>query len=193
MKAEKLASDCLLDVMSFITEANFELAVKYIAASAYTSDDLIDLRNTANSVHWPQEGRGLILDSTVVTALMKYDSYKLTVNVGGSEVIREGKLPRLSEFDIAEMPSFPANGELLIGVMVHMSGLLSAFSPVDPTPEVRNALSAYEVAADPDTGISMNYRRWGNPDSDRSREILEVSYGYAPGEPAAIKRLVKPE
>ena len=56
---------------------------------------------------------------------------------------------------------------------------------------MRGQLAGYEIVAEPETGISIEHRRWGNPDMDSTREILEVSYGYAAGEAKALVRLVE--
>jgi len=192
MNAEKLAVDVLNDVLSVVTLANFGAAAKTAAAAAMTSDDIVEIAGACNDAHWPDAGRGLIVDSTVNTALMKDTAYKLAVNVGGTEVVRGGKLPMLSGFEYAWMPSLPTNSEKLIGFACFMSAIIAAFCPVEPTPEVRTALSAYEIVTDQASGVSLNYRAWGDPDLDRSKQVIECAYGYVAGEAAAIKRICTP-
>jgi hypothetical protein len=46
------------------------------------------------------------------------------------------------------------------------------------------------VVQDPDTGIYIEYRAWGDPDSDSFKEVIECNYGFAMGEAAALKRMV---
>ena len=48
----------------------------------------------------------------------------------------------------------------------------------------------YEIVTDEATGISIEFRQWGDPDSDQTRMIIEANYGFAKGEAAAINRLV---
>ena len=192
MNAEKLAVDVINDVLSAVTASAFGSAALTCAAAAITSDDIATLAGACNAAHWPDAGRGLIVDSAVNTALMKDESYKLAVNIGGTEVVRGGRLPMLSGFEYAWMPSLPTNSEKLIGFACFMSGILAAFCPVEPSPEVRNALSAYEIVTDPASGISLNYRAWGDADLDRSKQVIECAYGYVAGEAAAIKRICTP-
>ncbi|HXT10986.1 MAG TPA: hypothetical protein VN873_05430 [Candidatus Angelobacter sp.] len=192
LNAEKLGVDILADIMSVITLANFGAAVKNIAAAAYTSDDVVDLKSQANQLFWPQTGRSLIVDDTVGTALEKDSDYKLALNIGTTDVIQEGKFPRLSGFDFASMPNFPTNGESLLGVIAFASAILAAFAPVDPADGVRQQLSAYEIATEPMTGISLNYRKWGVAQADRTYEIIESAYGYAPGVANSMRRLTAP-
>ncbi len=192
INAEKLAVDVINDVLSVVTASAYGAAVKTAAAAAMTSDDVIDIAGACNAASWPDAGRGLIVDSAVNTALMKDTAYKLALNISGTEVIRGGKLPNISGFEYAWMPNLPTNSEKLIGFACFMSGILAAFCPVEPTPEVRTALSAYEVVTDPASGISLNYRAWGDADLDRSKQVIECAYGYVAGEAAAIKRICTP-
>ncbi|HEY5913482.1 MAG TPA: hypothetical protein VJA21_23080, partial [Verrucomicrobiae bacterium] len=83
-------------------------------------------------------------------------------------------------------------GEKLIGVAAFMSAILAAFCPVDPTPEVRQQLSGYEVVTDVESGISMNYRSWGLAQTDRSYHVIECAYGYQKGVEAGLKRICEP-
>jgi hypothetical protein len=134
----------------------------------------------------------LIVDSSVDTALQKDPAYKLAMNFGGAEVLRQGQLPNLSGFSYAFMPTLPANGEGLIGFATFISAILAAFAPVDPAPGVRAHLRAYEVVTHAPTGISFNYRHWGDAQADRDFEVIECAYGYKAGEAAALKRLTAP-
>lgn len=189
MNAEKLGVDILNDILSVVTVAAFGAAVKAQPAAAYTSDDVVDIQGYCDDASWPDMGRALITGREIKTALQKDSAYKLALNIGGTEVIRDGKFPNLSGFEFAWMPGFPANGENLIGFAAFASAILSAFSPVDPAAGVRQQLLAYEVVTDAETGISFNYRHWGNPDADVDREVIESAYGYVAGEAAALKRL----
>jgi hypothetical protein len=68
--------------------------------------------------------------------------------------------------------------------------ILVAFSPIKPSPGVLNHLTAYEVAVDPETGLTIEYRSWADPDTDTEKQVLEVNYGFALGHAAALKRIV---
>ncbi len=192
MNAEKLASDVFDDIWSVVTAANFGAAAITAAAAAITSDDIVTLSGACTKANWPAGGRSLILDSDTVTALMKDSAYKLASSIGGTEVVREGRLPRLSGFDVYEVPNLPTNSEKLQGAAVFMSAVLAAFAPVEPADGVRASLVAYEVATDPETGISMNYRKWGDAKLDRNFEVIECAYGYVAGVADALKRICTP-
>jgi len=192
LNAEKLAADVFDDIWSVVTADAFGAAALTAAAAAITSDDVVTLAGACTKANWPASGRSLILDSDTVTALMKDSAYKLASSIGGTEVVREGRLPRLSGFDVYEVPNLPANSEKLQGAAVFMSAILAAFAPVEPADGVRASLVAYEVATDPETGISMNYRKWGDAQLDRNFEVIECAYGYVAGVAAALKRICVP-
>jgi hypothetical protein len=192
INAEKLAVDVFSDVLSVVTNANFGAAAKTASAQAMTSDDVVDLRLAANTASWPDQGRALIVDATVDAALSKDAAYKLALNIGTTSVIRDGQFPNLSGFDYAWIPNLPTNGEKLIGFAAFMSAILAGFCPIKPAPGVMHQLVAYDVVTDPQTGISFNYRHWGNAQADRDYEIIECAYGYQKGVGAALKRICSP-
>lgn len=192
MNAEKLGYDVLIDILSEVTLANYGAAVYDGGADAFDSDDIADLYGIANDLNWPEAGRSLIVNTAHDTALKKDPSYKLALNIGGTEIIRTGKVPNIGGFDYYYMPNFPTNSEKLAGVMAHASALAVATAPVDPAPGVRDQLMAYETVTDAATGITMNYRAWGDPQMDKQYETIETAYGYKKLLAAALKRICTP-
>lgn len=188
INAEKLGLDILLDVLSVFTPANFPTIAQAdptfnpnlnMIAATYSADQVDDLKTVATNLNWPDAGRSLITNTTIDNALGKDPAYKLALNIGTTDVIQEGKFPRLSGFDYATMPGFPGNGCNLQGLIAFASALATVFAPVDPAAGVRQQLVAYEIATDPATGISLNYRHWGVAQADRDYEVIESAYGYA--------------
>lgn len=192
INAEKLGVDILTDILSVITLAKYGAAVKNIPIAGYTSDDVIDLKGIATKANWPDQNRVMIVDSDLETVLQKDTAYKLALNIGTADVIQKGKFPNISGFDFASMPNFPTNGENLVGIIAFASAIAAAFAPVAPAAGVRHQLVAYEVATEPATGISLNYRHWGVAQQDRDYEVIESAYGYSDVITAALKRLTKP-
>lgn len=192
IKGEKLAEDVCNDVFSVVTAANFGASVKVGLATAFDSDDIIDLRQVANDLHWPVSGRGLVVDTTFGTNLLKDVSIKNADRFGGAEAIRDGRVPNVLGFNYFEVPSLPTNAETLTGFIAYQSAVLVGFAPIAPTPEVMKLLSAYElmsVEVAPGVTIMLEYRAWGNADFDESREVVECNYGYLKGEAAALRRI----
>ena len=188
INAEKLGVDILLDLLSIFTRRTspplpqadpaFNPNLNMIAA-AYDSNMIADLKTVATNLNWPDGGRSLITGTTLDNALGKDPAYKLALNIGTTDVIQQGKFPRISGFDYATMPGFPANGCNLQGLIAFASAMAAAFAPVAPAAGVRQQLVAYEIATDAATGISLNYRHWGVAQQDRDYEVIESAYGYA--------------
>jgi len=140
-------------------------------------------------IPWPKNGRGLILDSDYDGALLKDNSFRRDLTLAQERTIITGLLPNVYGFDYAETAALP-NISNLVGLVTYMSGILVAFSPIEPPPAVRARMTQYEIVTDKETGISLEYRVWGDPDSDTEKHTIEANYGFAIGEQMAIKRLV---
>ncbi len=191
LKGRKLAEDVVTDILSIVTNANFGAAIFTGAASTFDLDDVADMRTVLDVANWPKSGRNLILDTNYDGALVKDDPLLYASLSGTSDQMRSGLVKPMMGFD-GYYPTnmIPANGENLKGLCAYASAILAAFSPIEPTAEVRKNMSDYRIVTDPETGISLEYRSWGDPDSDVTKAVIECNYGYDLGETAAIKRIV---
>lgn len=187
LKVEKLASDVVADVLSVVTLANFGAAAIITPAAAFSTDDVATLKLACKL--WPDMARSLILDSAYDAALLKDPSVKSALNFGGAEAIRDGKIPKLMGFDYMEIPTIPSNAQNLVGFAVFQSAVLVATAPVPPVEEVRNAGTTYEIVTDPQSGVSFEYRTFGDNVTDTGKHFVECSYGYQKGNGNALKRI----
>lgn len=188
MKGAKLAEDVLLDILGVVTKANFGDAILTADADEFDGDSLIDLQTELDIAEWPSSPRGLILKSTYIGNVRK--DIKASGGISNVGFSAFGGLPNLAGFDIATFNRMPNNGEKLQGFCVYPSAITTAFAPITPTPNVMKQLSVYTTYSDPDTGLTMEYRAWGDPDSDSSKEVIECNYGFNWAEKAALKRIV---
>lgn len=188
-KGRRLALDVVSDILSCVTLANFGAAAFVGASSTFDADDVVDLQTAANLASWPEEMRSLILATDYYGSLLKDNAIQAANAYGSTDPIREGKLARLSGFDMVSATGVPANGQDLVGFCAYPSAILCGFSPIEPAESVRQQMSAYECVEDSETGIFIEYRAWGSPDSDQHKEVIECNYGYAVGEAAALKRI----
>ncbi len=197
LKGENLAYQVLRDIMSIITHANY--GTDGYVGSTFDSDNVTDIRVAANSLHtsgrptpWPQAGRGLVVNPAFDGMLLKDSSFKAAYAIGTDQVIRTGQLPNVLGFNYAMSAAVPENGENLVGFAAYMSAILVAFSPIQPAPEVRQILNDYRIVTDPgsdtqpSTGVTFEYRSWGDPDFDTAKRIIECNYGYNYGEQKAL-------
>ncbi len=189
LKAEKLASDIFTDVLGIVTAANYGVAAITSPADMFDSDDLADLKLACKL--WPELGRLLMLDSAYDANLLKDPSFKHALNAASDSAIKEGRLfPRVMGFDYKELPTIPTNAENLVGFAAFKSAILVATAPVPPAEEVRNAGTIWEMVTDPQTGISLEFRRFGTNVTDVATHVIECSYGFAKGNGNALKRIV---
>ena len=190
LKGEKLAYDVIQDILSSITAATYGAAIYTGAANTLDSDVITDIRTAVGKLNWPASGRGLLANLDVDGSLLKDKAFLQAYSIGTTDVIKEGRLPRVLGFDYAASNALPTNGEKLIGLAVFSSAILAAFSPIEPPADVRSLMTAYEIIDDADTGISLEYRQWGEPGTDTSKRVLECNYGFSFGETDAMKRIV---
>lgn len=190
LKGRKLAEDILRDVLSVVTAANYGAPILTSAASAFDSDDLITIKTALDQSKWSKTSRTLIIDNAYEGALLKDASIKNAAAVGTASAIQNGRLPQIAGFDVIGTNLIPANGQNLVGMVALPESILVAFSPIQPSPAVRANLSEYLVATDPETGLTIEYRAWGDPNTDTEKSVMEVNYGFALGHAAALKRIV---
>jgi hypothetical protein len=190
LKGRKLAEDVLRDILSVVTLANYGAAIHTGAASAFDSEDMINIKTALDQAKWAKSSRVMILDNVYEGALLKDASIKNAAAVGTPSAIQNGRLPQIAGFDVIGTNLIPGNSQNLVGMVALPEAILVAFSPVQPAPGVLKHLNAYEVAVDPETNLTIEYRSWADPNTDTEKSVIEVNYGYALGHAAALKRIV---
>lgn len=188
LKVEKLAEDVLNDIFSEVTIANYGAAIFTGAASTFDRDDAVDIGVTCSQANWPTAGRRMILESAYIGALAK--DMNAVDTAQGDQIRLEGRVGRCGGWDLFEHPNMPTNGENRVGVALLPFALLTAFSPIEPADEVKDNLSDYRAYTDVPTGLTLEYRSWGDPDSDKAKRVVEINYGKAKGDTAQGKILV---
>jgi hypothetical protein len=189
--ANKLAFDVITDILGLVTAANFGSAVSTGAASDFDLDEVNLIKTACDEAEWPEEMRQLILKWTYFNNLLGEPGVRDASQFGGSEGIRQGVIPSVSGFSTHGTNGIPGNSQNLVGMAAHASAILIGFSPITPEPAVMNQLQSYDVFTDPEgSGLTLERRVWGDPNTDQHREVLEVNYGRAVGEAAALKRIV---
>jgi len=188
-KGFKLAEDVMKDILSSVTLANFGTAVHTGTAANFDVNDVIDIRQACDEAYWPQTNRSLFIDASYDANLLKQSNITKALDFGGSEAIRQGRIPQLVGFNYFPTTLIPTNSQNLRGFAVTDNAILVAFSPVPPAGALASVIN-YSSVTDPETGLTVEYRSWADPDTDSTRDVIEVNYGYARGDAAAIKRIV---
>lgn len=192
LKGRKLAEDVIADIFSVVTEANYGDPIFTGAASTFDLDDVADVRTALNAANWPKIGRTLILDTDYDGRLVKDDPLLFANQSGdGGAQMRSGRVRSIMGFEnYFDTNMIPENGEDLIGMAVFMSAILVAFSPIEPAPDVRKNMSDYRAVTEED-GLTIEYRSWGDPDSDTAKKVIECNYGFEKGDENALKRFTR--
>jgi len=187
-KANQLAEDIINDIFSVVTLANFGAAVFTGASSGFDSDDIITIRKALENAMWPVNGRSLILNTDYDAALLTDSAVKAAYAFGGSEAIREGKVPKILGLDYYSAPILPGNAENLVGIASLPFAILIGFAPIEPPPGARKVMVDYRTVSD-DNGLTLEYREFGDAKGDTDYRIIECNYGFAKGDAAQLKRL----
>jgi hypothetical protein len=174
-KGNSLGEAVLVDILSVLLETNYPITPLVSLANAFDADDLVDLREKAADYHWPHAGRFLALDPSYMTGLLKDDSVRDASASTLSDPLLEGSVRRLLGFDIYEPTFIPGNGENLVGFAALPNAMAVAMRVLMPLrPNVVN----HQVITDPETGLSIGYREWYDPDTGKLKAVIEANYGY---------------
>ena len=110
------------------------------------------------------------------------DTFKVSATVGGAAV----------DFATDITSGTVRWYENITGVAAAPSALLVGFAPVEPEAAVRKMLNDYRIVQDGYSGIVLEYKEIGYPDTDEVVQLIECHYGDALGETAAMKLLTTP-
>lgn len=190
MAAEKLAYDVMTSILGLVTNSNYGAAVVTQDSVDFDYDSLITIKTACDTANIPQVQRSLILYSTYYNILLSDERIGWAMSYGSAMPAQEGRIPVALGFQMYGVPTIPANSEKLKGFACYPYAVLIAFSPITPAQEVRQTLFSYQTVTDPDSGLTLEYRAWGSPDKDLTKEVIEVNYGFGVGETAGLKRIV---
>lgn len=178
-----------VDFTTAITAGVFSAAAYTGAATGFNVAGIGKLKKSAVDNNWPESNRSLVLNSSYDQYAMGDSGVLIAQNYGSNDAIREGRVPRVLGFDYYGGQYVPANSQSLGGFICLPSAILFGCAPIAPTPAVRSLLSAYEQFTIPELDIVITYREFANAQMDTDQTIVECSYGYTVGEPAALKRI----
>lgn len=176
------------DILSVVTAANYGVAVHTGLASAFDSDDVVDIRTALNAAKVPMTGRKLVLDGDYIGALLKDDTIKTVANLGSAEAIRDGMFTKLSGMNVYESDVIPANGENLVGFAGNGSGIAVAMRYLEP--QGGHTYSVAEPLVDNETGLVLGVREFYDNDTGTKYLTFEALGGKAVGIADGLKRIV---
>jgi len=185
-----LAEAVLADIWGLITAANFARVIPAtIVAADFDSDDILDIGKQCTTLKWPKMGRNMIINEDFYTALAKDPAVKDASKSGGVEAIRTGKVPNLGTFEnIFESTVIPENAENLQGFAVNREAIGIAFRAVKPDASAQKVMD-YRVHTN-ESGMTIAFKEWYDPNKKTTRRVLEVNYGKCVGNPDALVRII---
>ena len=175
-----VATKVIEGVFAKITKANYPATLA--ATAGMTMMQLLTLaRSKFGELKVPLTNRVYFPSPSAYTALAEDSSVQVAsaLAYGGTEYVRDGVIPRLLGFDLVESTVLPASSAAPNGFIVHPAALAVATRAVIPSSN-KEYLDQRTVT-DPDTGITMSYRRHYAAGKGKHFMTFECYYGAAVG------------
>ncbi len=182
-----VANDILDDVFALFTASNYTASYTTGDAAGFDSDKVADVAEDLTDANVPADGRFMIVKPSYFTALTKDDAVKAAYSYGGSEVIRMRRINGLAGFNVQEYTDIPTNSENLVGIAGSKQGAIVAVrQPAVPS----NFPGEVESVTDPDSGFTLQLRKWYSADECVMYMSCAAIWGVAVGNASNIVRLV---
>jgi len=185
-----LAKIVTQDIWSLITLANFGVSLATTAAANWGRVAARAVRLAMINRDVPTERVSLITNPVIYDALLGDTNIQQAFQYGGSEAIREARIPRLVGMDVFESNLIPLNGESLAGFAVHPDAIAVAMRYV--APQEPGAYASAMAVTDPDSGLSFGYRRHFDPNTGKHHINMECLFGMAVGLSTGLGRITVP-
>lgn len=173
-----LARKCLENIFGLISIANFGAAAATPVSIGDTGrTQLAAARKTLIDRKVGTDSLSLIASSELFQSLLNDSNISQSFQYGGSEAIREARIPRLLGMDVYETNALPLGGTLsLVGFIAHPDAIAVAVRQLAPQDD--SAYLAVETVVDDETGLGFTYRRHFNPGKGRHFASFECLFGF---------------
>jgi hypothetical protein len=174
-------------LFALFTNSNYSNKVT-VTAAAFDSDDVADIAEDATILNWPGMDRAMVLAPSYFNALTKDESIKHAYAYGGNSVITRRELPAVAGFSpIIEYSALPTNSENLYGVALNkQAAVIASRLPAVPG----NFPGEIQNVTDPDSGFSIQLRKWYSADDGKYYMSMGHISGAAVGNGSAAIRIV---
>jgi hypothetical protein len=161
----------------FVTTAGS--AAQYSATltnlSAFTITNARSLRKALSDEKAPLTDRALILNTTLYDSLLSQSGLLDASAFGSRDVISEGRVPRILGMNAYESLILPTNSISLAAMAVHPNAAAIAVRALEP--QAPSEYLAATVVNDPQSGLTLGYRRHYNPSSGKHYVSFECVFG----------------
>lgn len=185
----RVAKKVVTDALALVTNANYGAAAFTGAASAFDSDDLIDIKTTIDGANWGDR-RIAVLATAHYNALLKEAALKSVAAMGTTEALWNGVLPKLAGFDLIESNILPGNSENLVGFVTDGAGILVA-TALPKFQQLKGTDQLYlEPIVEPTSGLTLLLGMHIDTATRKQMITVECLAGSLKGRAAGLKRLV---
>lgn len=188
-QAKAVARKVIADAWALILNATYAQKVTR-ALGTFTSDHVRALRVLLDKADVPMDDRSLILNPDYYDKLTGDTTIAIAsaLHYGGTEVVRDGMIPKLLGFELHNSNMVPANGENLVGFAVHPSAMAIAIRTL--LPQAPGEYLETRVVTDEQSGIGLGYRRHYSTAKGTHYTTFEAVYGAVAAVPEGLARLV---
>lgn len=181
-----LATAIITDIFGLVTSANFGTAVITTAAANFNYTQANLLRKRVTALNMPRENRSLFLDGDSCEALLNDSSIKASFATSLAESMVNGAIPRVAGFSLRELQIIPTvDGQYAFAV--HPSAIAVAVRYLQP--QAPGEYLEVRRLDDPNTGLTIGYRRHYSTKTGRHYLNLEAIWGRAVGISSGIRRV----
>ncbi len=165
------------DVWTLVTTGNFSLATQVsVVDFGIAAIRAGRLMLTQNKV--PPIGRAMLLDAAPFDNLLGISNF-IQVNLSGSqETLRDGRIGRALGLDVYETNALPGTNSVM-GLIGHPDAIGVAARYLRP--QDGHTYADARPITDPDTGLTIGFRRHYDNNTGTAYVNIECNYGYALG------------
>jgi hypothetical protein len=143
--------------------------------SAFTITNARALRKALSDEKVPLVGRSLILNTALYDSLLSQSGLLDASAFGSRDAIAEGRVPRILGMAAFESLILPSNSITLAAMAVHPNAAAIAVRALEP--QAPSEYLAATVVNDPQSGLTLGYRRHYNPSSGKHFVSFECVFG----------------
>ncbi len=184
-----IVGDVMSGLFANVTTGNFPATTSGLTTANFNGQKVADTVTTLNSANSPDGQRSVIVTPTYYGALGKDTAISQAYAFGGTEVIRDNKIPHLYGASVLYFNTIPAGqaNEGKVGIACSPDALLIASRP-PATPA--NFPGEIATVTDPDSNFTLQLRTWYDPNNGVTNIAGTVLYGTAVGNSGSLVRLV---
>jgi hypothetical protein len=176
-QGKALARKVLGNIWGIVLTTNFGLGVITTLSVADIGRLAISgARTLFGKRNVPLGNESLVVNMDVYQNLLNDANISQAFQYGGSEAIREGRIPRLLGMNVFSSNLLPGNSLSLAGMIVHPDAIAVAVRTLQP--QASEAYLAVETAVDDETGLAFTYRRHFNPGRGKHYASFECLFGF---------------